>query len=460
MYGTSQGFGSTVTTILLLSPPSDHKAEFPRLALAYLSGSLKHHIIHHDLLELSLYNNWKSKLRPYLFKHHYISITATTGEMDDVEILTEYIKDINPDCVIILGGIHATICPDESLRTLGIDYCIRGEGEDALVEFLKGNKPINLCWGGHIGKIELLSDLNNRPFPNYDKFELGKYLDSTFLSRSVQVLTSRGCPYNCTFCSKGLGDTFRPRAPVDVVSEIEYLKTTYNVKKIRIVDDNFSFDLDRAKEICRLMISRNLNIKWISAGGLRVDKVDDELLDLMVKSGCASTGLGIESVSNDILKEYKKAITIEKVVNAIKLCKKHGLKVGGYFVIGAPSDTKESIYAQLEFAKKMELDYAYWSLLIPYPGCALYDWVTKNNYWTVQNPIKVMQSASTKSCQLYSTPLLSAEEKVEIIKEVETEWVGWDASRNLFNRVRLFIMKRPLLMKWMSKMKTIYDTLR
>lgn len=447
-------------TILLLSPPSYHKAEFPRLALAYLSGSLKHHDIPHDVLELSLYKEWKTKLCPYIFKYHYISITATTGEMDNVDILTEYIKEINPDCIIILGGIHATICPEEALRTVGVDYCIRGEGEKALVEFLKGRKPVNLCWGGHIGEVVLLPDLNTSSFPNYDKFELDKYLDSTFLSRSVQVLTSRGCSYNCIFCSKGLGNTFRPRTPLDVVSEIVYLKDTYNVKKIRIVDDNFSFDLDRAKEICRLLISRDLNIKWIAAGGLRVDKIDDELLDLMVKSGCASTGLGIESVSNDILKEYKKGITIEKVVNAIKLCKKYGLKVGGYFVIGAPSDTRENIYAQLEFTKKMELDYAYWSLLIPYPGCALHDWITKNNYWTVPNPVKVMQSASTKSCQLYSTPLLSAEEKIKIIKEVETKWVEWDASRNLFNRVRLFIMKRPLLMKWISKVKTLIDSLR
>ncbi len=448
-----------MTSILLLSPPSDHGAEFPRLALAYLSASLKHHVIDHDLLELALYKDWKEKLRPYIYKHDLISITATTGEMDNVEILTEYIKSIKDQSIIILGGIHATICPAESLRTIGADYCIRGEGEDALVEFIKGNKPENLCYSGYIGKVGLLSDLNNRPFPNYDKFELDKYLDNTPFSRSVQILTSRGCPYQCTFCSKGLGNTFRPRTPSDVVSEIEYLKKTYNVKKIRIVDDNFSFDLDRAKEICRLMISKNLNIKWIAAGGLRVDKVDDELLDLMVKSGCASTGLGIESVNDNILKEYKKGITIEKVTNAIRLCKKYGIKVGGYFVIGAPSDTRETVYAQLEFAKKMDLDYAYWSLLIPYPGSVLYDWVNKNNYWSVLYPIKIMQSVSTKSNLLYSTPLLSAEEKDKLIKEVETEWIEWNASRNLFNKVRLFIMKRPLLFKCVSKMKTIYDAI-
>lgn len=447
-----------MTSILLLSPPSSSKAEFPRLALAYLSASLKHHGIDHDLLELALYKNWKDKLKPLIHKHDIISITATTGEMDNVEILTEYIKSIKDQSIIILGGIHATICPSESLRIIGVEYCIRGEGEDALVEFLKGNKPKNLCYAGNIGEIGLLEDLNDKPFPNYDKFELDKYLDSSSFSRSVQVLTSRGCPFWCIFCSKGLGEQFRSRTPQDVISEIKYLKTIYNVKKIRIVDDNFSLDLNRAKEICRLMIP--LNIKWIAAGGLRVDKVDDELIDLMVKSGCIGVGFGIEAVDNNILKEYKKGTNIDKVVNAITLCKKYGLKVGGNFLIGAPSDTREHMYAQLAFAKKMEMDYAYWALLIPYPGSALYDWVNKNNLWVTKYPLKVMQSASTKSCQLYSTPLLSAENKDKLIKEVEGQWVEWDASRGTFNRVRFFIMARPLLFKWISKVKTAYDSLR
>ncbi len=448
-----------MTSILLLSPPSSHTAEFPRLALAYLSASLKHHEIDHDLLELALYKDWKEKLRPLIYKHDIISITATTGEMDNVEVLTTYIKSIKDQSIIILGGIHATICPAESLRSVGIEYCIRGEGEDSLIEFLKGKKPKNLCYAGNMGEIGLLPDLNNRPFPNYDKFELDKYLDSTFLARSVQVLTSRGCPYHCIFCSKGLGETFRPRTPEDVVSEMKYLKSTYNVKKIRIVDDNFSLDLYRAKEICRLMISKNLNIKWIAAGGLRVDKVDDELLDLMVKSGCNSVGFGIEAVDNNILKEYKKGTNISKVIDAITLCKKYGIKVGGNFLIGAPSDTRDHMYAQLDFAKKMEMDYAYWALLIPYPGSALYDWVDKNNLWVTNYPIKAMQSASTKSCQLYSTSLLSAEEKDKLIKEVEGEWVKWDASRSVFNRARLFLLKRPLLFKWMSKIKTLIDSI-
>ncbi len=444
--------------ILLLSPPSDHAAEFPRLALAYLSASLKYHGIDHDLLELSLYKDWKEKLRPYIYKHDLISITATTGEMDNVEILSTYIKSIKENSIIVLGGIHATICPAESLRTIGVEYCIRGEGEDALFEFIRGNKPKNLCYAGNIGEIGLLSDLDGRPFPNYDKFELDKYLDSSSFSRSVQVLTSRGCPYKCIFCSAGLGRFFRPRTPQDVISEIEYLKSTYNVKKIRIVDDNFSLDLNRAKEICQLMIP--LKIKWIAAGGLRVDKVDDELIDLMVKSGCIGVGLGIESVNNDILKEDKKGTNIDNVINAITLCKRYGLKVGGFFLVGAPSDTREHMYAQIEFAKKMELDYAYWSLLIPYPGSALYEWVDKNKLWITKYPLKVMQSASTKSCQLYSTPLLSAEDKDKLIKEVEGQWVEWDASRSLFNSARLFVMRRPLLFKWVSKVKTAIDSLR
>lgn len=455
-----------MTSILLISPPSEIRADYPRMALAYLSANLKKAGIEHDILELALYKDWKTKLGPYLQKYSLIGISATTGEMRTVEVLVDFIKELNPGCTVLLGGIHATLYPKETLTEYKkIDYCLRGEGEETLIDFLTkdrvGVKGL-CCRDGnsmHIGEVQLLPDLNDRPFPSYDKFELDKYYDSSSFSRTVHVLTSRGCPYACTYCSKGLGNRFRPRTPEDVVAEMEYLKATYNVRKIRVADDNFSFDLGRAKKICNLMIERKLNVTWINAGGLRVDKVDDELLHLMKISGCIGVGLGIESVSDRILKEYKKGTNIDKVTSAINMVKKYGMEVGGFFLIGAPGDTREEIYKQLDYAKKMKLDNAYWSNLIPFPGTEIWDWISRNNYWVNADPFGEIQAATTKKSLLYSTPFLGAEEKNELIAAIETDWSNWKASRSLLNRFKHTVMKNPWLFYYATKMKAVYDAM-
>lgn len=455
-----------MTSILLISPPSGIRADYPRMALAYLSAALKKANIDHDVLELALYKDWKAKLKQYLEKHSTIGISATTGEMRTVEALVDYIKEIKPDSIIILGGIHATLFPLETLEQFkNIDYCLRGEGEETLIDFLTKDKTQvkGLCYRDgndmHIGEIQLLPDLNGRPFPSYDKFELDKYYDSSVISRTVHVLTSRGCPYACTYCSKGLGNRFRPRTPEDVVAEMEYLKDTYKIKKMRIADDNFSFDLERGKRICRLMIERKLNVTWINAGGLRVDKVDDELLSLMKKSGCIGVGLGIESVNDRILKEYKKGINMEKVTVAINMVKKYDMQVGGFFLIGAPSDTRKEIYKQLAYAKKMKLDNAYWSNLIPFPGTEIWDWISRNNYWVTDDPFREIQSATTKKSLLYSTPDMGAEEKNKLIVAIETDWANWSASRGILNRLRYIAMWNPRLFYYATKCKAIYDSI-
>lgn len=453
-------------SILLISPPSEIKADFPRMSLSYLSASLKKANIEHDVLELALYKDWKTKLSPYLEKYNIIGISATTGEMLIVGNLVDFIKEVNPDSRILLGGIHATLFPRETLEKFQkIDFCLRGEGEDTLIDFLTKDETEvrGLCYREndkiHIEEVQLLPDLNNHPFPNYDKFEMDKYYDSSALSRTVHVMTSRGCPYACTYCSKGLGNRFRPRTPEDVVAEMEYIRDTYNVRKIRIADDNFSFDIERAKRICRLMIEKKLNVTWINVGGLRVDKVDDELLYLMKKSGCIGVGLGIESVNDRILKEYKKGITIEKVSRAITLVKKHGIEVGGFFLIGAPSDTQEEIYKQLEYAKKMKLDNAYWSNLIPFPGTEIWEWISNNNYWVTDNPFMEIQFATTKKSMIYGTPFMGAHEKNELIVAVESEWTKWNASRSLFKRLKYFVMQNPKLFYYATKIKAIYDSI-
>jgi len=180
----------------------------------------------------------------------------------------------------------------------------------------------------------------------------------------------------------------------------------------------------------------------------------------MKESGCQGVGIGIESIDNNILKEYKKGTTIEMVERAIKIIKFHKISCGGFFLIGAPSDTKEIILKQLDFAKKMDLDIALWANLIPYPQTETYEWANKNNYWTIDNPFEVFQSTTTKNGLLYSTPLLSAEEKKESFGANAERMGDYDYSRSknkTITKVKNTVLRNRTTFYYATKIKAIID---
>ncbi len=449
--------------ILLISPPTLTKPTEPRIALASISASLMEAGIEHKIIELGLYKDWKAVLKKSL-RCKYVGISATTGEMKRVEEMAKFIK-AHSDAKIILGGIHATLFPEQTLKEYPeIDYCIRGEGEESLAEFLKKEEAPGLCYregdaGDDIvvGDIVLKDNINELPFPRYDKFELDMYGSNSPAGRLIPMMTTRGCPYQCSYCSKGLGSRFRAKTPEKVMEEIRFYYENYNARMIPFDDDNFSLDAKRAKEICQLIKDRGIKIRWWCAGGLRVDRVDEELVRMMKECGCVGVGLGMESVNNKILKEYNKHTTVEQAVKAIKLVKKYNIHTGCFFLIGAPSDTRQEILKQLEFAKEMKLDDALWSNLVPYPDTAIWKWVDDNKYWTVDDPFDAIKSATTKESYIYETPLLGAKEKVELLGFVEESWKRWKASRSAVSRLKYMAGKNPMVMKYATKMKTMWD---
>jgi len=457
------------SSILLLTPPYQWlKVQYPSVGIAYLAANLTQFNIRHNIMELSLYQDWQNVLEPHLKKYEFIGISATTSEMSAVGLLVDYIKENAPETIIVLGGVHATSWAKEVLEKFdNIDFCIRGEGEKSLIDLVchKDKTKINgLCYRdkGKIicSEVTMLQDLDVYPVPDYDKFDWSKYHHQTNWARTVYIITSRGCPFTCTYCSRGIGKIFRPRSPSNVVSEIVHMKGRYRVQKFLIADDNFSLDIQRAKEICRLLIDKKINITWSAGGGLRVDRVDDELFNLMKSSGCVALSLGIESASNKILEEYNKKISVDKIKKAVGMAKNNGItQVHGVFLIGAPSDTREDIFRQLEFAKDLNLDYAFWSNIIPYPDTEIWEWIDKNNYWIVDSPFEAIQKGTfTKYSVIYETPLLSAEEKNILIKNIEIEWAVWRGTHGkLFYRIRYLIRKNSLVYFYAKKFKVFYE---
>jgi len=444
---------------------------YPPLGLSYLSASLSKSRIEHDVIDLRLYSNWEDKFTKKISEgFDIVGITATTFGFDQVEKLARIIKEISPNSLVVLGGAHPTLINDKILKkNKNIDFIIVGEGEHAIVElcqsitkkldlkkikgliFRKGDKVtsnINGFWN---------CDLDNLPFPDYDKFNLNEYHGDTSFTGIIKkrkilpILTSRGCPFECIYCSVYLasGNIFRVRSPENVVNEIEFMKKKYNAGIFDFLDDNFTLDVERAKKICKLIIDKKLKIQWGPPNGIRVDKIDEELVKLMKKSGCNGIALGIESVDDNVLKKLKKHTTFKQIENAVYLFKKHKIPIKAFFLIGSPGGSKEEVKKSFEFAFKNKIEEARFSMLTPYPGTELFNWVTKNKYWITKQPeidiIKYTHEGSLKS--LYEEPSFTSTEKEKVYAYVSKRWKKHEEKGNLSLKIRRYIISNDILYK-------------
>lgn len=427
-------------SILLICPPQETvygQPAFPRLGLAYLSGALYEQGIDHDIIDLGLHlNDWREVLAARSKNHTVFGITSTTFEFKAARQVAGYIKKRAPEAKIILGGPHSTLTGKEILtHQKEFDYILRGEGERVLPDFVRlvengsscdiqsllgvfsRNAPVS-----NGNKLTWIKDINAIPLPRYDKFEMEKYAEAP---KAMQVLTSRGCPFGCIYCSVNLimGRKFRSRSPDDIIFELEHLIAKYGTSSFSFNDDNLTFDINRAKTICKLIIDRGLNICWNASNGIRVDYLDEELVSLMKNSGCNEVAIGIESTNNEILQKLKKGTKLEKIENAISLINRYEIPLKGFFLIGSPGETRKDVFASLDFAKK-HLKNARFSMLTPYPGTALWQWVSENKYWTEEKPIEEIINythiGGGKTC--YETPSFSKTEKETTYHEIYRQW--------------------------------------
>ena len=305
--------------------------------------------------------------------------------------------------VTILGGPHLTLLPDESMQKPEVDFVARGEAEYTLVEFVRAlerganddewKKILGLSWKDAQGKVRhnldrpLSADLDALPFPAYHLFKIDRYTNLQPLTdgldphaRSYTIVTSRGCPYKCTYCSKPItGDTWRARSVENVVREWKMLVEDLGATEIGVTDDIWNLNLKRAKELCQALIDNGLNkVPWITVHGMKVNHTDAELFRLMKAAGCKRVGFGVESGDEDILKRVvKKSQTFEQVRGAFKNAKAAGLQTMGFFIYGMPGETAETMDKTTQLALELDPDLAHFMIASPYPGTVLWDTVQR-----------------------------------------------------------------------------------
>jgi radical SAM superfamily enzyme YgiQ (UPF0313 family) len=298
------------------------------------------------------------------------------------------LKQEHPEILIVFGGAHPSGDPEECLRSGFVDYVIVGEGEIPLVRLLDALREereaptIPGLWRLHntailTGGSAEVPNVADLPRPAYDLLNLEQYyrLDSPWhfpkSPRAVQFITERGCPYQCSYCHEIHTKKFRGMAAETVLDQMEWLVREHGVGEFMIVDDIFNFDLERAKEICRGIVRRRLNIHLQFPNGVRGDRFDEELVELMKLAGTHFMAIAIETVSERFQKLVRKHLKIDKSRLSIGWARKHGIEVCGFFMIGFPGETREEVSATLDFAVEAPLDMIMVSIVAPFKGTKL-----------------------------------------------------------------------------------------
>lgn len=356
------------------------------------------------------------------FKPDVVGITSMTIQYASALQTARITKEWDPNCTVIMGGSHASVMPRTMIEWPYTDIVVKGEGEEVFIEIIQrlkdGRKDFQDI-GGVITKntqsklddlpLEV-ADLDGLPFPdrgalinleNYSPEDMGL------------MLTSRGCPYHCSYCSNFTRKT-RFRSVENVLCEIEQVKETFGASQFMFKDDSFTLKRKRVEDLCQQMYKRKTKILWEAT--TRLDLIDDNLVKLMKRAGCNRIGVGIESGDQEMLNIYNKRLTKEQIRNGISCLNKNNIFWTGYFMMGLPMERKEQVYKTLEFMKELAPPYAAIGVYKPYPGTGLFkkaqelDLVSEdvtNEYFFHTNPVDYFLKDPQRRCAYISERDLS-----------------------------------------------------
>jgi anaerobic magnesium-protoporphyrin IX monomethyl ester cyclase len=447
--------------ILLINPPNtfrsgdDFYVTFP-LGLAYLAAYLEHH--GHQVAVLDT-------LAGYGPSTHQIDGFFRVGMEEDEIIQTT--RAFAPDLVglscaytvqypstrataraikagldvpIVIGGAHCSALPVEVLQDHCFDYVVVGEGEVPLLalchaldkrmacEHIKGLAFRNKDGSVHLVDKEPLAAVDSVPMPARHLFDMNQYIHSDFSHNGTTLrmpyatmITSRGCPLKCSFCSVHTiwGRNNRTRNAGQTVDEIEHLYREYGIREVHFEDDMLTLDRDRMIAICQEIVSRGLDIAWTTPNGVFVNTLSPKLLTAMKSSGCYQLALAIESGNEKVLRDLmKKNVSLDYARQVVKNMRELGMSIYFFFVIGMPGETESNILDTINYAKELLPDEAYFSIATPYPGTPLYSLCRERRYIPPDYDFTLMRPTQP----LIETEQLSKDDVRRLCEFAYSEW--------------------------------------
>ncbi len=403
----NEGMGLGAMRILLVNPksklPIDTRIS-PSLGLAYLATVAEQRgdrvrIYDGDVEETSVdVRALTAVVRD--FAPEVVGITANTTQITAAWRDAELVKS-QSGVPVILGGPHPTSLPEESAAKPFVDVVVRGEGEATWLELLSifeakdwrldSVSPVaGITYQAETGEVISTPDrssipvekLNEMPFPAWHLFKLDRYTNlqptvDQVDGPSLPILTSRGCPYRCTYCSQIGPRRWRARSVESVVSEWRWLVRDLGAAEIGVLDDSFNIDRQRVLAICQRLVDEGLNqVPWIMINGIRANLADEEVLGAMKRAGCIRAAFGVESGNQQILDSVvDKHLTLDQVRLAFKAAQAVGLETIGFFIIGLPGETEETMEDTIRFACELDPVVANFSIATPFPGTQMYETV-------------------------------------------------------------------------------------
>jgi len=399
--------------------------------LAYLAGGLDGSSSF-KIVDLN-YLDWsENTLKKYIIDNNpkVLGFSVKSTNVSAVNNLINELKN-KISSLIIVGGPHVSLLGQDYLKTnRNIDYGFKFEAESSIsgfMDFLEGKKNIGdvagliykannqYCFNPYFFDYKL----DNLPFPDYEHFE-GIEPIQYFKRKPYPLLTSRGCPFDCIYCSVKIvsGTAWRSRSVENILRELILVKERYQINRFEIVDDNFTMDTARAIKFCQALREKEINLKWSCPNGVRADRINEELASVMFLSGCDGVALGIESGDEEVFNNIQKGEKLSDIVKAVEILKGNNIRVTGFFIVGLPFDNLTKTKKTLKFIEKLNLNGGIkWNFLIPYPHTQLWQWIEKNGRFLADfSSGKHFSRDGEKMTPIFETPDFDASSRLRAWK--------------------------------------------
>jgi len=390
-----------MSKILLTTPPVSLEERYgrlswaantlPSLGILYLASVLRKEGFEVAVIDASSLGLSQKELieKIVTLKPRYLGISATTLSIYHASSLADEIKKTLGDIKIIIGGPHLTAIPEETMECFrSFDFGVIGEGEETVKELiyaLENGEDISNIPGIIFRRTDgvkktvprvFINDLDRLPFPAWDLLTgfPKRYHPPPFRFKQLPaayIVTTRGCPYKCIFCDRSVfGNKCRGHSASYILGVIDHLYEHFGIREILIEDDTFITFKKRLVEVCEGILKRGIRISWSCLG--RADAVTPEILKIMKEAGCWSISFGIETGDEEVMKFIGKHVTLDQIEEAVRLTNKSGILSKGFFIMGHPTDTHDTIRKTINFALKIPLDDISVSMMTPFPGSKLY----------------------------------------------------------------------------------------
>lgn len=419
--------------VLLISPKGSNfyaktRSQIPPLGLAYIAAILRENGYPVKLLDLGIDNR---ALSPAILEWaDIVGISADTPRYPEALSIAKIAKAACK--TVVMGGYHVTFLDREALDTGLTDFVVRGEGEETflnLLNVLENGGDLKFVPGisfldkgtYHRNKDAIPpGNLDEMPFPARDLIDLKKYKGRMYGLPFTSLITSRGCPYNCYFCSSSKfgGLKWRARSAKSIVDEIQHLYQTYEYKAFAFMDDNFTLNPQRVFEFADELEKRGLkDIRWWCFSRVDILVKNENMIKRMAEVGAYMVFLGLESNNEAILQSYNKHIENDQQQRATELLRKYGIKIHGSYIIGDIEETEAMVKNTINWAKQINAKTTQFSILTPYPGTALYHDVEKENrflhqYWQWYDGLHPVIKLDVMSPKQVSNLLIKAYQSV------------------------------------------------